>query len=226
MARENGVSARPGGAVSPRGGQVAIAVVLVVCAVVFLALLRQVWDGGSVAFDHPVMMWVHGATTPWLTDTAQVVTLLGGRIVQVAAVAAAVVLCALRRWADAIIVVAAVVGSSRINVALKPVIERARPDFWEPMTVETTYSFPSGHTMAAMSIAAPLVILAWNTRFRWPTLVLAAIYVIAVGATRVYLGAHFPSDVLAGWCLTVLWVSAVVLVVRYLAAISSIIKAG
>lgn len=92
------------------------------------------------------------------------------------------------------------------------------------MTVETTYSFPSGHTMAAMSIAAPLVILAWNTRFRWPTLVVAAIYVVAVGATRVYLGAHFPSDVLAGWCLTVLWVSAVVMVVRYLPRISSKIK--
>ena len=86
------------------------------------------------------------------------------------------------------------------------------------------YFLPSGHTMAAMSIAAPLVILAWNTRFRWPTLVLAAIYVVAVGATRVYLGAHFPSDVLAGWCLTVLWVSAVVMVVRYLARISSKIK--
>lgn len=79
MARENGVSARPGGAVSLRVGQVAIAVVLVVCAVVFLALLRQVWDGGSVAFDHPVMMWIHGAATPWLTDAVQVVTHLRGQ---------------------------------------------------------------------------------------------------------------------------------------------------
>lgn len=93
---------------------------------------------------------------------------------QLAAVVIAVVLCALRRWADAVIVVVAVAGSSRINVTLKPIIERARPDLWEPMTVETTYSF--------------------------------------------------PSDVLAGWCLTVLWVSAVVMVVRYLARIASKIK--
>lgn len=215
--RENTVRHQPAGATPMRVGPVLVATVLVVCALVFVALVRQVWDGGSVAFDESVMLWMHSVSTPWLTDVAQAVTHLGGRIVQVVAVAIAVVLCARRRWADALIVVAAVVGSSRINVTLKPIIERARPDYWEHMTVEPTYSFPSGHTMAAMSIAVPLVILAWNSRYRWPTLAVAAVYTFAVGASRVYLGVHFPSDVLAGWCLTGLWVAVVVVVVRYLA---------
>lgn len=202
---------------SLRSSSALVATVFVVCALVFGALLIQVWDGGRVVFDEPVMLWMHSVSTPWLTDVAQAVTHLGGRIVQLVAFAVAVVLCVLRRWADAVIVVAAVVGASRINVMLKPIIERARPDFWEHMTVEATYSFPSGHTMAAMSIAAPLVYLAWKTRYRWPVLVVAALYAFAVGTTRSYLGVHFPSDVLAGWCLTVLWVVLVEVVVRYLA---------
>lgn len=207
---------RTGPTIPVRVGSVLAVTALMVCALVVVGLARQVWDGGVVAFDEPVMLWLHGMSTPWLTDVALAVTHLGGRVVQVVAVVLAVVLCALRRWADALLVMASVVGASRITVMLKPVIERARPDFWEHLSVETTYSFPSGHTMAAMSIAAPLVVLAWDTRFRWPTLVAAAVYAFAVGATRVYLGVHFPSDVLAAWCLTVLWVAVVVVVVRFL----------
>lgn len=200
-----------------RVARTAIATLLVACALVFAGLAHQVWDNGVVAFDQPVMMWLHSVSTPWLTDAARAVTHLGGRIVLMVAVALAAALCVLRRWGGALLVSAAVVGSSRINVTLKPVFERARPDFWDHMTIENTYSFPSGHTMAAMSIAAPLVVLAWNTRYRWPTLTVAVVYAIVVGVTRVYLGVHYPSDVLAGWCLTVLWVAIVVVALRFLA---------
>lgn len=205
----------PGQATPPASARVAAFVGLSsVLLLIFLALAHQTWVRSDVAFDQPVMLWLHSVSTPWLTAAAQFATALGGRIVLVAAVVFAAVSCARRRWGDALLVVAAVYGSSRINVTLKSVFERPRPDFWEHMTVENTYSFPSGHSMAAVSIAAPLVVLAWGTRYRWPALTAAAAYVLAVGASRVYLGVHFPSDVIAGWCLTVLWVAIVVVVVR------------
>ncbi|USX45815.1 phosphatase PAP2 family protein [Dietzia kunjamensis] len=107
---------------------------------------------------------------------------------------------------------AAVYGSSRLNVAFKPAFERSRPDFWEHLSTENTFSFPSGHAMGSMSLAAPLVVLTWGSRYRWAALAVAVVYVLAVGASRVYLGVHFPSDVLAGWCLTVLWVGILVVI--------------
>lgn len=137
---------------------------------------------------------------------------MGARHVDpVAAVVIALLLCVMRRVGGAFLVVASVYGSSRLNVALKPAFERSRPDFWEHLSVETTHSFPSGHAMGSMSIAAPLVVLAWSTRYRWVALIVAAVYVLVVGVSRVYLGVHFPSDVLAGWSLTLVWVAVLAL---------------
>lgn len=191
-----------------------VAAVLVLCALIFAVLAVQAWDDGVVAFDQPVMLWFHSVSAPWLDTVVQAVTHLGGQIVLVAAVVLAAVLCVRRRWGDALIVMVATIGTSRLNVALKSVFERTRPDFWEHPTIETTSSFPSGHTMAAASMAAVLVVVAWSSRYRWPVLIGAVVYAFVVGASRVYLGVHFPSDVIAGWCASVLLVALVVGVVR------------
>lgn len=209
----------PRAPVASTTGVVAIAALISVLLLTFLGLAFLTSDNADVAIDRSVMLWLHGESTLWLSAAARGGTVLGGRIVLVVSVVLAAVLCLRRRLSAAVLVVASVYGSSRLNVALKPVFERSRPDFWDHMTVETTYSFPSGHSMAAMSIAAPLVVIAWNTRYRWPTFTAAAAYVIAVGASRVYLGVHYPSDVLAGWCLTLLWVAIVVVVMGLVARV-------
>lgn len=179
---------------------------------VFAGLAFAVSDDETVSLDRPVMMWVHGATTPWLTAAAETASYLGGQFVLAASVVIALLLCFLRRFGGAFLVLAAVYGSSRLNVAFKPAFERSRPDFWEHLSAENTFSFPSGHAMGSMSLAAPLVVLTWGSRDRWAALAVAVVYVLAVGASRVYLGVHFPSDVLAGWCLTVLWVGILVVI--------------
>lgn len=188
----------------------AAAAVFLALLLIFAGLAVAVSDGGHVGADRPVMMWVHGATSPWLTAAAETASFFGGWLVLVASFVVALVCCLRRRLGGAFLVLASVYGASRGNAALKSAFERTRPDFWEHLSVETTYSFPSGHAMGSMSIAAPLVVLAWGTRFRWPVLAVAAVYVGAVGASRVYLGVHFPSDVLAGWCVAVLWVGVLV----------------
>ncbi|WP_271799806.1 phosphatase PAP2 family protein [Dietzia maris] len=205
MTTDDGDARRSRGAAT-WGAVAAGAGMLGVLLLVFVGLASAVADDGHVPLDRPVMMWVHGATTPWLTAAAETASYLGGQFVLAASAVIALLLCVLRRFGGAVLVLAAVYGSSRLNVALKPAFERSRPDLWEHLSVENTFSFPSGHAMGSMSLAAPLVVLAWGTRYRWASLAVAVVYVLAVGASRVYLGVHFPSDVLAGWCLTVLWV--------------------
>jgi undecaprenyl-diphosphatase len=74
------------------------------------------------------------------------------------------------------------------------------------MLPESTFSFPSGHAMQSMAVGAALVILLWETRWRYVALLLSASFVLAVGLSRIYLGVHYPSDILAGWAASVAWV--------------------
>lgn len=179
----------------------------------FVLLAEDVAEQEIFPFDRPVMLWLHSVSTPSLTAVMEAVTLLGGIVVvPVAATGAAVALWCRGSRRNATLLTAAVVGSTLLNTALKSVFQRSRPDFWEHLVTENSYSFPSGHAMASMALAAVLVVLAWGTRWRWRAVVAGAVYVLAVGVSRMYLGVHYPSDVIAGWCVSVLWVAVVVVV--------------
>ena len=107
----------------------------------------------------------------------------------------------------------ALAGSALLNLAAKHYFGRARPAFWLSLAPETSYSFPSGHAMASMTLATVLVLLAWRSRWRWPVLVAAPGFALAVAASRVYLGVHYPSDILAGWTAAIAWTAGVYVVV-------------
>ena len=192
---------------------VAAGLLFLVPLLFFVVLAEDVAEQEIFSFDHPVMMWLHGVTTPWLTAVMEAVTELGGLVVvPVAATVAGIVLWRRGSRRSARVRGAAVVGSTLLNTVLKAVFRRARPDFWQHLVTEDSYSFPSGHAMATMALAASLVVLAWGTRWRWASVVTGAVYVVAVGVSRMYLGVHYPSDVLAGWSVSVLWVAVVVVV--------------
>lgn len=177
----------------------------------FVSLASDVVTFGGLAYDRSIMLWLHGHSTEMMTTTMTVVTELGGLVaVPIIAVAWAGLFWQRGRRRDAALLAAAVIGSTLLNAVLKAVFQRDRPDFWQHLVVENSYSFPSGHAMASMSLAASLAVIAWSSRWRWPAIALGAVYVLVVGFSRVYLGVHFPSDILAGWCVAVLWVAIVV----------------
>jgi membrane-associated phospholipid phosphatase len=105
-------------------------------------------------------------------------------------------------------------GSALLNLLAKAVFQRERPDLWLSIAPEHTFSFPSGHAMGSATLAAAGVLLCWHSAWRWPALLAGVAFVAWVGASRVYLGVHFPSDILAGWTAAVAWVCAVYLIVR------------
>jgi undecaprenyl-diphosphatase len=114
-----------------------------------------------------------------------------------------------RRWGDALFWGLAVGGAGVLNFAAKQLFERIRPNLWLSIAPETTYSFPSGHAMGSMALVAALVVLLWPTRWRWLTLLVGSFFVLMVGLSRVYLGVHYPSDIVAGWTASLAWVVGV-----------------
>jgi undecaprenyl-diphosphatase len=111
-----------------------------------------------------------------------------------------------KRWREASFVAISFVGSALLNLGSKQFFQRDRPSLWESIAPESTFSFPSGHAMGSMTLAVTVALLAWNTRWRWPVLVLAPGFSVLVSVSRVYLGVHYPSDILAGWCAALVWV--------------------
>lgn len=105
-------------------------------------------------------------------------------------------------------------GSGLLNLLAKLFFGRDRPDLWLSVAPESNYSFPSGHAMATMAVAAALVLILWPTRFRWPVTVLGVLWVAAVGVSRLYLGVHYPSDILGGWCASLAWVGGVYAIIN------------
>ena len=190
--------------------------------VLFACVLLPLWGFGEIAedvragdafgFDRPLLEFAHSHESPSLDGLA----LLLGRIGYLDGVVpfdiALVLFLALRgRKRESVFAGIALGGSALLNVAAKHYFGRARPDFWLSLAPETTFSFPSGHAMGSMTLAAVLVALVWNTRWRWrwPLSVAAVAFALLVGMSRVYLGVHFPSDILAGWSAALAWTAGV-----------------
>ena len=177
----------------------------------FVEMAERVRTGAKLPFDQPVMLWLQKQHSPRTTRVVRVVTELGGvTAVPWVALAAAGYLRAVRgSRRPATLLTVSLVGSTVINSALKILYRRDRPAFFPHIVQEKSFSFPSGHAMASAALAGCACVLAWPTPWRNRVIAGSMVYVPAVGVTRMYLGVHFPSDILAGWCVSLAWVGEV-----------------
>lgn len=128
------------------------------------------------------------------------------------AFAAVVVVAALlwaRRWADAVRLVAAAGVVWAVNPVLKELFARDRPGLWGGTEQLSAHGFPSGHAANTAALVGALVLVAWRTRWRVPVVVLGALVLVVVGFAQLALGAHYPSDLVAGWLWAGGWVGFV-----------------
>ena len=187
-------------------------VIAAVSAGLFALVAFLIAVGWTQYGDVAILRAVHPHAILWLDAVVPSITYIGEPlVVSVAASVLALVLVYFRRWIAAIVLLCGIAGSGALNYIAKHIAERARPELWERIVHETSFSFPSGHATASMALALCVVALLWNTRWRTVSCVSAASYVVIVGLTRLYLGVHYPSDIIAGWLMSIAWVAVVVL---------------
>jgi len=156
---------------------------------------------------------------PWLEEAVRDITGLGSMVVLVMVTAAAIFyLLLVRRGREALMVLLAVGGGQVLSSLLKLGIDRPRPELVSHLVHVQTLSFPSGHAMmSAVTYLTLGVMIAGITPGRITkayVLFIAVLITLMVGVSRVYLGVHWPSDVLAGWCAGFAWAMLCWLVAR------------
>jgi undecaprenyl-diphosphatase len=116
-----------------------------------------------------------------------------------------------RQRRQALVFVVAVGGSMVLTQVLKALFARPRPDLWVSIKPAHTFSFPSGHAMDTAALATAGVFLLWQFRAHWLVWPWLPLFALGVGWSRMYLGVHYPSDVLAGWLSATGWVTGIYL---------------
>lgn len=193
---------------------VIVFVVFAVAVLSFAKIANEVGEQETLAADTYILQSVNSMSTPFLDAVIPIVTDIGGITGGVLLTAFVCGLFLLRdQRRRAVIIAISVAGAAGLNVVLKALFERSRPDLWERLVVEHSYSFPSGHAMASAALGIALAAVLWNSRWRWWGLTAGLSYMIVIGFTRLYLGVHYPTDIIAGWCVSAAWVAIVVAMV-------------
>jgi len=187
-------------------------VIAIAGTLAFAELGEHVRSGGTQAFDVAVLQWLGAHHTKLLTAAAVELTYLGtGTVVLMIVGVAALFLWHTEHKHSARLLLAAVAGNILLNGALKLVFHRPRPSVFEWQTVAVSSSFPSGHAMSATvcygTVAYLVVRLQKHHWSRVLTSVGAVVLILLICGTRLYLGVHYPSDVLAGILVGLAWAS-------------------
>lgn len=176
----------------------------------FIYVADEVGDGETLAYDAAILLWFNALATPELDRLMVFLTDLGGVIVIGSLTAALIAyLFYKRRTYAALMLTFGVGGAALINLLLKSIFERVRPDLWTQIVTEVSFSFPSGHAMGSSALALSIIVILWRTKWRTVSIVLGLFYVIIIGVTRLYLGVHYPTDIIGGWLISLGWIAVV-----------------
>jgi membrane-associated phospholipid phosphatase len=187
-------------------------VLIVLGSWVFGAIADDIVHGDPlVQLDLAVSEYLHAQAEPAFTAAMLAISFMGSYVIVVASLLLGAVLAWRRCWYDLSKLVLAVAGGELINLLLKALFARDRPTFPDPLLTATGASFPSGHAMAAMIFYGLMIYFGvrWLTAWRWRVLVvvIGTVLIVLIGFSRIYLGVHYLSDVLAGYAAGLTWLA-------------------
>lgn len=186
-----------------------------IATLVFLGWLTdQVFEGDMRQFDDTTRAAVHTLASPGLTAVMRGLSFIGSTLFLALATAAVVVWFALRRWGrEAKLFAITMVGASLLNITLKLAFKRERPIPFFDLTPPETYSYPSGHSLASCCFFAGLAaILSGRVKRKRARMIIwfaATVMFLLIGLSRIYLGVHYTTDVIAGFTAALIWIMVV-----------------
>jgi undecaprenyl-diphosphatase len=157
-------------------------------------------------------VWFHQHASPIITQVARAISFFGsvGWLTAVS-IGVALFLVLRRDWLNASLIALVMGGGGALNVVLKHFFHRERPVLENPLVTLSSYGFPSGHTMGATLLYGLLALLAWknlrNRAARLACVVGACFWILLIGLTRIYLGAHYLTDVLGALAAGLFWLA-------------------
>lgn len=197
---------------------IAVLLALAVLLLAFVEIADEITEGEGEArwFDEGLLLALRTADPAdpigprWFEEAVMDVTALGGfAVLALLTLLVCGYLLVLKKWADALMLLVATLGGTAISEGLKLGFNRPRPDLVAHVVETTSMSFPSGHAMLSavtyLTLGALLARAQERRRLRGYILGAAILITLLIGASRVYLGVHWPTDVLAGWCLGAAW---------------------
>jgi undecaprenyl-diphosphatase len=184
------------------------------CAIAFVVLAMLVIRRGGLAFDEPFSAWLRGLPVPaWFWEAC---TFLGGLFLVALGFAMGLAALVTRRYRLVLVIAVVLIGSALLTEAVKDLVMRQRPP--DPITGTDGYSFPSGHTLNSTATYGLLAVIAWRSRLslglREVAVAIGVVAPILVGLSRIALGAHWPTDVLAGWLAGIAFVALGAVLIR------------
>lgn len=192
---------------------------LVVCAASLTA--GVVGNRGPGGFDRGITDWAVAHRNGTLTPVAVAISLLGGTLAMTAlATVTCLILSWRRRWTAAALVAITGLGGGLLVRGGKRLTDRDRPPIEEHLISVSNQAYPSGHSMGSFVVVGIVLAVALpgihGPALRAWTAIAAALFVLAVGLSRIYLGVHWATDVLGGWCFGALWLILCLTGYRYL----------
>jgi undecaprenyl-diphosphatase len=169
----------------------------------FAEIVEEVVEGESRRFDKVVLLWINDHSPDWLYGPMLFVTALGYYwVVLPLLVVALYGFYRAGAKISAALLLIATVGGLVLTTVLKSVFQRARPELFDFGYTASLYSFPSAHATIAVGFYGTLALLvAWRLKgfWRWVVAVTGVVLVLLIGFSRLYLGVHYPTDIIAGF---------------------------
>ncbi|MFN6456177.1 MAG: phosphatase PAP2 family protein [Nostoc sp. EfeVER01] len=188
-------------------GIVGLAICLLILFVV-AKLAEEVLEKEAFAFDTSFLLWLHQFANPSLDNLMLFITNLGNPKTVVVVAAMTLGILWWRRYRiETYIFVLTCIGGLTLNTGLKLFFSKPRPQLWTVLISEKSFSFPSGHALGSMVLYGFIayILATYYSQFSRLIYVLTVILIAAIGISRLYLGVHWPTDVIAGYGVGFLW---------------------